>query len=72
MGETLYLRTPEAAKRLGVAPSTLAKMRIRDGGGPPFHRWSARRIVYSLAGLDEWARQREFGSTREYRYRAVA
>jgi hypothetical protein len=66
MSGTLYLQTPAAARRLGMAPSTLAKMRLRASAGPPFHRWSPRRIVYSVAALDGWAQARQFNSTKEY------
>ncbi len=65
MNEALYLQTSDAAKRLGLAASTLEKMRGR-GDGPPFHRWSRRRVVYAVASLDAWAREREFHSTKEY------
>jgi hypothetical protein len=63
--EPVYLQTPAAAARLGLAPATLEKMRVR-GDGPPFYRWSRRRIVYAVAALDGWAREREYRSTREY------
>jgi hypothetical protein len=63
--EPLYLQTPAAAARLGLAPATLEKMRVR-GDGPPFCRWSRRRIVYAVAAIDQWAREREHRSTKEY------
>jgi Helix-turn-helix domain len=63
--EPVYLQTPAAAARLGLAPATLEKMRVR-GDGPPFCRWSRRRIVYAVAAIDQWAREREYRSTEEY------
>jgi hypothetical protein len=68
--ETVYLQTPAAAARLGLAPATLEKMRVR-GDGPPFCRWSRRRIVYAVAAIDQWAREREHRSTKEYSAAAV-
>jgi hypothetical protein len=68
--EPIYLQTPAAAARLGLAPATLEKMRVR-GDGPPFCRWSRRRIVYAVAAIDQWAREREHRSTKEYSAAAV-
>jgi hypothetical protein len=68
--EPIYLQTPAAAARLGLAPATLEKMRVR-GDGPPFCRWSRRRIVYAVAAIDQWAREREHRSTKEYSVAAV-
>jgi predicted DNA-binding transcriptional regulator AlpA len=65
MAETSYLQTPDAAKRLGLAPSTLEKMRGR-GDGPPFIRLTPRRIVYALDALDEFVRGRQYTRTAEY------
>ena len=65
MSETEYLQTPDAARRLGLAPTTLEKMRGR-GDGPKFHRFSRRRIAYATTALDAWAREREYQSTKEY------
>jgi hypothetical protein len=59
------LQTPDAAARLGLAASTLEKMRLR-GNGPPYLRLSPRRIVYDVEKLEAWARGCEFNSTSEY------
>lgn len=59
-----YLRTPEAAKYLGVGQSTLERKRI-DGTGPKFRQLGAKIIVYALADLDEWASQSVLSSTSE-------
>lgn len=61
----VFLQTPEAAKRIGLAAGTLEKMRSR-GGGPAYLRLSPRRIVYAVNTLDTWAQAREFKSTSEY------
>jgi predicted DNA-binding transcriptional regulator AlpA len=65
MAEPIYLLTGKAAEHLGLAKSTLDKMRVR-GDGPPFLRLSPRRIVYAVDALDQWARSREHQSTSEY------
>ena len=65
MSDPIFLQTPEAAERIGLAAGTLEKMRCR-GGGPSYLRLSPRRVVYDVAVLDAWARSRAFGSTSEY------
>jgi predicted DNA-binding transcriptional regulator AlpA len=59
------LPTPTAAARLGLSPSTLEKMRVR-GDGPKFIRLTPKKVAYSVAALEEWLRQREFRSVKEY------
>ena len=46
------LRTPAAAKHLGLAPATLAKLRC-VGGGPLFAKLG-RAVVYTVADLETW------------------
>jgi predicted DNA-binding transcriptional regulator AlpA len=65
MSDPIFLQTPDAAARIGLAPGTLDKMRVR-GDGPSFLRLSPRRVVYDVAKLDAWARAREHTSTSEY------
>lgn len=65
MSDPIFLKTPEAAKRVGLAPSTFEKFRVR-GVGPAYLRLSPRRVVYDVATLDAWARSRAFTSTSEY------
>ena len=65
MPDQIFIKTAEAAKRIGLAPSTLETMRCR-GDGPPYLRVSRRCIMYSISTLDDWARGREFRSTSEY------
>ncbi len=46
------LRAPDAAKYLGLAESTLAKLRMgRDG--PAFHKLG-RAVAYDHTDLDAW------------------
>ena len=59
-----FLRTGAAAEYLGVSRALLEKLRI-VGGGPRFCRLG-RAVTYSTAALDDWAAQREHGSTSEY------
>jgi predicted DNA-binding transcriptional regulator AlpA len=56
------LRTEEAAARVGLAPSTMEKLRCL-GGGPPYFKVSRKRVVYDAAELDAWARLKRFDST---------
>lgn len=51
MDQTNY-RAPDAARYLGLAASTLAKMRLR-GDGPHFSK-AGRAVIYSRAELDHW------------------
>lgn len=48
-----YLRSPEAARHLGLSAATLAKHRCY-GTGPRFHKLGGR-VVYAAADLDDWA-----------------
>jgi predicted DNA-binding transcriptional regulator AlpA len=50
------VRTPEAAKLLGVAPATLEKWRYERPDGPPYRKLGAV-VVYDLAELEAWAAQ---------------
>lgn len=58
------LRTDAAAEYVGLAGSTLEKMRLR-GDGPPFVRLSAKSIGYDLADLDAWIVARKASSTSD-------
>lgn len=48
-----YLRTPEAARFLGLSGRTLEKHRTYGTG--PLHRKLGGRVVYALADLQAWA-----------------
>lgn len=61
-----YLRTPDAAKYLGIAQGTLENKRY-SGTGPLFRRLGARIIVYATEDLDEWAGAQVHLSTSEPR-----
>jgi hypothetical protein len=58
------LRTPEAAKYIGVAESTLEKMRV-TGTGPEFEKPADKVVVYSIPALEEYLAQRRARSTSE-------
>jgi len=58
------LRTPEAADYLGIAKSTLDKMRCA-GTGPVFERVGPRAVVYSIPALDSYLAERRATSTSE-------
>jgi len=60
------LRTPDAAKYLGLSQSTLTKMRLRGGDDtPPFVKLSARSVGYVIEDLDNWLRFRRRASTSD-------
>ena len=48
-----YLRTPEAARLLGLSGSTLEKHRVY-GTGPAFLKLGGR-VVYTVEALTSWA-----------------
>ena len=58
------LRTGPAADYLGLAKSTLEKMRC-DGTGPEFERPSKRIVVYRVGALDAYLAARRATSTSE-------
>ena len=58
------LRTPEAAKYLGVGESTLEKWRC-TGTGPEFERVGVRIVVYRIAALEAFLAERRAMSTSE-------
>ena len=58
-----WLDTRAAAERLGLSAAALEKYRV-IGGGPRFAKFG-RAVRYSEVSLDEWARERERGSTSE-------
>lgn len=60
----MRLSTREAARYLGVGASTLEHWRCQ-GGGPRFHRLSARRVVYDTAELDRFLASTLRASTSE-------
>jgi predicted DNA-binding transcriptional regulator AlpA len=61
------LRTPAAAQHLGLAVSTLEKLRV-FGGGPRFLRIGIRAVGYSREDLDCWLRDRAQLSTSDVHY----
>ncbi len=58
------LRAPQAARYIGLSPSTLAKMRLR-GDGPPYAKAGPRVVVYDTRDLDAWLIQRKRRSTSD-------
>ena len=51
--QSTKLRAPEAARYVGLSPSTLAKMRLR-GDGPVYSKAGPRIVIYDKADLDAW------------------
>jgi predicted DNA-binding transcriptional regulator AlpA len=59
----LTLTACEAAKMLGLAESTLAKMRL-NGNGPIYCKLG-RRVVYRVADLAQWLQSRATRDTSD-------
>lgn len=57
------LRAEAAAEYLGLATSTLAKMRVR-GDGPPYAKAGRRVVIYDVDDLEAWLGRRRRTSTR--------
>ncbi len=62
--EPTYVRAVEAARRVGLSTSTLAKMRMR-GDGPRYSKSGPRIVVYNVEDLDNWLSERRRSSTSE-------
>ncbi len=60
---TGLLGTKDAAKLLGLAPQTLAIMRV-EGGGPQYVKLG-RRVLYDLADLSVWIEGNKRASTSD-------
>jgi hypothetical protein len=58
------LRVNEAARHLGLAVSTMNKLRL-SGLGPRFIRLTRRRVAYDLDDLEAYAAERKRSSTSE-------
>jgi len=62
-GNPATLNAQQAAKILGLAPSTLAKMRL-NGNGPVYCKLG-RRVVYRAADLEDWLQSRTVRDTSD-------
>ena len=58
------MTTNDAALRLGLSKSTLAKMRL-SGKGPKYIKLG-RRVGYLQSDIDQWIQSNKFQSTSEY------
>lgn len=61
--EPITLTATEAAKLLGLAPSTLAKLRL--GGNGPIYCKLGRRVVYRREDLGAWLESRVARNTSD-------
>ncbi len=59
MAEIEYLDDVQLCTLLHVNSRTTMRWR-RDGGGPPFIRAGARRVLYSRRAVDTWLAERSF------------
>lgn len=62
--DELFLTDAQLCERLHINARTSMRWR-RDGGGPPFVRCGARRILYRASDVDSWA------AARTYAHRAA-
>jgi len=60
---SIALTADEAAKVLGLAPSTLAKLRL-SGNGPVYCKLG-RRVIYRREDLDAWLESRVARNTSD-------
>ena len=60
----LVLDAENAANRLGLSASTLAKLRL-TGNGPAYSKLG-RRVVYRVDDLEDWVLAHRHKSTSEY------
>ncbi|MEX2222777.1 MAG: AlpA family phage regulatory protein [Candidatus Rokuibacteriota bacterium] len=58
------IRTPDAARFVGLSESSLEKLRCR-GDGPAFIKIGSRAVGYLVADLDAWLVSRRRSSTSE-------
>ena len=58
-----WLRTPEAARHLGLSGRTMEKHRTYGTG--PAYRKLGGRVVYAVADLDAWANRGKRASTSD-------
>lgn len=65
MADQIHLLTSaETGERLGLAVSTLAKMRVR-GDGPTFVKLGGKKVAYAERDIAEWIQQSRRTSTSE-------
>ncbi len=58
------LRPKEAAAFVGLATSTMAKMRLR-GDGPRYAKLGKRAVVYDFGDLERWVDEQKRHSTSD-------
>ncbi|HBQ48142.1 MAG TPA: DNA-binding protein [Hyphomonas atlantica] len=64
--EQRFLTTEQAARYLGIAPSTLKTSRCRpELNGPPYKKFG-RAVRYDIRDLDEHMEERSYRGTYEY------
>ena len=59
------LRTPEAAKYVGLSASTLEKLRL-TGAGPAYQKAGPKIVVYYPEELDRWLNSHRRISTSDF------
>lgn len=66
-----YLNPKQAAAYLNISRRTLESWRLK-GGGPVYHRLTARAVRYHRDELDGWLAGRTFSSTSDEAARNAA
>lgn len=65
--QEVFLKTAEAAAKIGFQPQTLRRWRCR-GCGPKYCRLGSglgARVVYRASDLEQWMKDRTFESTAQ-------
>lgn len=65
-----HLNSDQLAKRLGVSPRQVERMR-QEGSGPPFIRVGLRAVAYAEADVLAWEASRRFTSTSDETVKAA-
>jgi predicted DNA-binding transcriptional regulator AlpA len=66
-----YIDENSLAERYHIPPRTAQRWRSA-GGGPPFVRLGARRVVYRVADIERWLAEHTFASRAEELSRGLA
>jgi hypothetical protein len=60
----IHLTTDELAARFRVTRHALYKWRVQ-GGGPPFLKFSRRKVLYRITDIEAWEQERLRHNTAE-------
>lgn len=67
-----FIKSPDAARMLGLVPGTLRAWRVR-GRGPRYYKFGqGGPVMYKRSELEAWIAERNMGSTSEQTAREAA